>query len=154
VLAELVRRLALAAQSAVLAAADASWSRNCTANRPHARMATTVLLPMSPKETVGQPVRTGFVRSANLEFTPLPEIGFSGTVVIDGAFVNNLTTDRWFPIVTYDFSPWFPVATVEFSRHWSNLDLNIELCGVFQWIRARLMSPTLGSVAIYMAWSR
>ncbi len=81
------------------------------------------------------------VTTANLQFSPDPSNGYTGTIIIDGSTAPS-------PGAT----DWFPMATLNFNVHTTILDFNIYFTNN-PWIRARMPSnATQGSIAVYAAY--
>jgi len=71
-----------------------------------------------------------------VQFGPQVTIGFSGKVVIEGSNVASPGTNDWQAL-----------ATVTFSSHATSLTLQIENNAI--WLRARVITSTVGAIAVY-----
>lgn len=104
-------------------------------------MAQISLMPNASIATVGASFFVGTaVDRATVQFTPQTNLGYSGTVVIDSSTAPSPGANDWFPIMT-----------LVFSAHTSSVSLDVFLNNN-PWLRARVVSPTLGSVSVYLAY--
>lgn len=105
-------------------------------------MAQVTLLPQTGSVNTGTSVKIGtIVDKVNIQFTPQANLGFSGTVLIEGSTAPSPGNDDWFTLVT-----------VALTNHTSVVNFNLFLSNN-PWVRARTPAAgTLGSVSVYMAY--
>jgi hypothetical protein len=105
-------------------------------------MANLTLMPQTGAATSGTSYNISTATTqVNLQFSPQPSAGFTGTVVIDGSTAPSPGA-----------SDWFALATLDFSNHTSVVDFNLYFTDT-PWIRARLpAAATQGAIAVYLAY--
>jgi hypothetical protein len=104
-------------------------------------MAQVTLLPQTGTQgTVGTAVLIGSASVLNVQFNPQNNIGFSGTVLLNGSVVPS-------PGV----SDWFNLATVACSGQTTNFDIDMYLTAI-PWVQVVLSAGTLGAISVYAAY--
>lgn len=105
-------------------------------------MANTTLLPQTGSASTGTGLNIGtHVTTLNLQFSPQSNVGYSGTVLIEGSVAPSPGANDWFLI-----------STIAFTAHTTILDFNLYFTNN-PWIRARMpANGTLGALSVYAAY--
>lgn len=120
-------------------------------------MTQTTLLKAIATATTSTNVYVAGAKSVTIQCSPQASQGFSGVVAFDVAYLPNLTAANTFPIVTYQVPLWFQAVVLTFSAHTPHTVFALPLTGApagaaFSWIRARVVSATIGALSIHAAY--